>query len=183
MLMEDKPPVGGPSVPVGAHKVGGASDQGVRDVRRQINGREEMGGVAGIGAYNVGRLQDQTFGDRRNGQPMGGREEMGGVAGIGAYNVGRFQNQTFGGRRNGQPMDEREEGGRLQGFGWDQRGGASGGRHPGEATGIRSGDPEEDHEKPVKVLCPTPGCSFYRIEEFGGYCKNCYTEQRRKSMK
>ena len=110
MLMEDKPPVGGPSVPVGAHKVGGASDQGVRDVRRQINGREEMGGVAGIGAYNVGRLQDQTFGDRRNGQPMGGREEMGGVAGIGAYNVGRFQNQTFGGRRNGQPMDEREEG-------------------------------------------------------------------------
>ena len=81
---------------------------------------------------------------------------------------------------------QEKEMGRSQRFGWDQpiiqRGGASGG-HPGEVTGIRLGDPEEDHKEPAKALCPTPGCSFYGIEEFGGYCKNSYTEQRRKSLR
>ena len=53
-----------------------------------------------------------------------------------------------------------------------------GGASPGtEGLATRNELPVQP-QPPVKMLCKTPGCSFYPMHEFHGYCKNCYTPKQ-----
>lgn len=62
--------------------------------------------------------------------------------------------------------------------------GAAAASYPPTSAGLYSQysyDKSTDYNKPVKMLCKTPGCSFRGIEALGGLCPNCHRDMGGKT--